>query len=107
MRNTIIALLIVAFPLSLFAQDFDKGSIAAQTGDFKTALKEWTFLAEQGNKAAQFNLGIMYHQGTGVPQDIGEAIKWYILAAEQGHADAQSNLGNIYMKNKESNFESI
>lgn len=74
MHNIIIALLIVAFPFPLFAQDFYKGLSAAQTGDFKTALKEWKPLAEQGDKTAQFNLGIMYHQGTGVPQDIGKPL---------------------------------
>ena len=33
MHNIIIALLIVAFPFPLFAQDFYKGLSAAQTGD--------------------------------------------------------------------------
>ena len=42
------------------------------------------------------NLGVMYRQGTGVPQDYKTAVKWYRLAAEQGNADAQSNLGTMY-----------
>ena len=48
--------------------DFDKGLIAAQNGDFATALREWTPLAEQGDASAQFNLGVMYRNGKGVPQ---------------------------------------
>jgi hypothetical protein len=35
------------------AQDFDKGLRAAQSGDYATALKEWTVLAEQGDAEAQ------------------------------------------------------
>jgi len=36
------------------------------------------------NAEEQFNLGLMYFQGEGVPQDYTEAAKWYRLAAEQG-----------------------
>ena len=46
--------------------------------------------AEQGDAAAQNNLGFMYINGEGVPQDYQEALKWYSLAAEQGHADANT-----------------
>ena len=76
--------------------DFDKGLDAAQSGDFATALREWKPLAEQGNASAQFNLGLMYRKGLGVPQDYKTAVKWYTLAAEQGYADAQYNLGVMY-----------
>ena len=78
------------------AQDFDKGLRAAQSGDFATALKEWTVLAEQGDADAQFNLGVMYANGNGVVQDYKEAVKWYRKSAEQGDADAQFNLGVRY-----------
>ena len=50
--------------------------------------------AEQGYARAQFNLGVMYDFGEGVPENDAEAVKWYRLAAEQGHADAQYNLAN-------------
>ena len=76
--------------------DFNKGLAAAQSGDFATALGEWRPLAEQGNAYAQFNLGRMYRQGLGVPQDYKIALKWFTLAAEQGIADAQTNLGVMY-----------
>ena len=49
--------------------DFEKGLAAAQSGDFATALREWTPLAEQGDPDAQYNLGVMYRNGNGVPQD--------------------------------------
>ena len=36
---------------------------------FATALREWEPLAEQGDAAVQFNLGILYRLGKGLPQD--------------------------------------
>jgi TPR repeat protein len=45
---------------------------------------------------AQFNLGLMYDDGKGVPEDDREAVQRYRLAAEQGNADAQGNLGIMY-----------
>ena len=76
--------------------DFQKGRTAAQRGDYATALREWTPLAEQGYASAQSNLGQMYRKGQGVPQDYKTAVKWWKLAAEQGLAGAQSNLGAMY-----------
>lgn len=86
----------MAFTTSVLAQDYDKGLAAAQSGDFATALKEWRPLAEQGNAEAQLNLGFMYSDGKGVPQDYAEVAKWYRMAAEQGYAGAQYNLGLRY-----------
>jgi len=53
--------------------------------------------AEQGDAEAQANLGFMYANGEGVPQDDVEAVKWYRKAAEQGYAKAQHNLGFMYL----------
>ena len=52
--------------------------------------------AEQGTAAAQFNLGGLYYDGEGVPQDYGEAVRWYRLAADQGYAAAQHLLAAMY-----------
>ncbi len=76
--------------------DIYKGVDAYISGDFATALREWRPLAEQGDAYAQNNLGLMYYEGEGVPQDDKTAVKWYTLAAEQGIADAQNNLGVMY-----------
>ena len=78
--------------------DFKKGLTAAQSGDFATALREWTPLAEQGNATAQYNLGLMFEKGRGVPQNYKTAVKWWKLAAQQGIARAQTNLGVMYEK---------
>ena len=95
---TRIALILIALLLAapVSAADFQKGSTAAQSGDFATALREWTPLAKQGDARAQYNMGVMYSKGQGVPQDYKIAVKWYRLAAKQGGASAQLNLGVMY-----------
>ena len=52
--------------------------------------------AEAGNEQAQFDLGVAYGKGQGVPRDSTEAAKWTRMAAVQGSAGAQYNLGNAY-----------
>ena len=92
-----------------FSADFQKGFDAYESGDYATALREWNPLAEKKGflsfiyskkdiMSAQYNLGVMYANGVGVPQDDKTAVKWYTLAAEQGHASAQYNLGVMYRK---------
>ncbi len=79
-----------------WSADFQKGLAAYESGDYATALREWTPLADQGYAAAQHNLGVIHGNGRGVPQDYKTAMKWYTLAAEQGQAKAQYNLGVMY-----------
>jgi len=77
---------------------FQEGYEAFSRGDYQTAIKEYRPLAEQGNRNAQYNMGLLYDFGNGVPQDHKEAHRWYEMAASQGHAEAQANLGVIYHK---------
>ena len=52
--------------------------------------------AEQGEKEAQYNLGVMYYSGDGVLQDYAKAFELFTKSAEQGNARAQFNLGVMY-----------
>ena len=79
------------------AADFDAGVEAYKLGDYATALPIFRQLADQGNAFAQYNLGLMYTRGEGVPQDYKEAVKWYRKAADQGQAKAQVSLGFMYL----------
>ena len=45
--------------------------------------------ADQGAADAQYNLGVMYGNGQGVPQDDVEAHKWSNLAASRVTGDEQ------------------
>ena len=53
-----------------------------------------------GRGSRPSNLGGMYDQGLGVPQDAAEAVGWYRRAAEQGVARAQYNLGGMYREGR-------
>ena len=64
--------------------------------DYEEAAKWFRRAAEQGYARAQLNLGRLYHDGDGVPQDDKEALGWARLAAEQGYAEAQFTLGLVY-----------
>jgi TPR repeat protein len=76
--------------------DFQTGLDAYQKGDYVTAAKEWRPLAEGGYASAQFNLGLLYLDGHGVPQNPVEAANWFRRAAEQDYTLAQHNLGAMY-----------
>ena len=95
-----ILLIALAISMPVFAQSGDAALEAAQKGDYATALSIWRPLAEQGNAAAQFNLGLMYEKGDGVEKDEQEAARWYYKAALQGHVGAQLNLGTLYDEGK-------
>lgn len=52
--------------------------------------------ANQGYAEGQFNLGNLYENGAGLPQNDNKAVEWYEKAAKQGHAEAQCFLGSYY-----------
>ncbi len=91
-----LAAVVVLVAAPAWPADFEAGWEAYQLGDYATALKEWRSLAELGRADAQYNLGVLYDNGEGVPEDYKEAVRWYRLAADQGYAKAQSNLGLMY-----------
>jgi len=91
-------ILCLLFWPALAQADFKAGKDAYDRRDYSTALKEWRPLADQGYANAQYNLGVLYEKGQGVPQDNAEAVRWWRLAAEQGVALAQANLGVMYYR---------
>jgi TPR repeat protein len=53
---------------------------------------KWFYLAaDQGRADAQSNLGSMYAEGEGVPQDFAQALMWFTLSAAQNHKDGVEN----------------
>ena len=70
-------LLAITLSSTVHADDFSDGYAAYKKGDYKTAMKLWKPMAEQGNASAQYYLGVMYANGFGVPEDDKQAVKWY------------------------------
>jgi TPR repeat protein len=58
--------------------------------------------AEQQFAPAQLELGRMYKNGEGVPEDLSEAHRWYIRAAESGGENYQLFLGASYFAGSDS-----
>src|SRR5262249_38253473 len=52
--------------------------------------------AEKGDAEAQYALGSLYANGTGVSRSLTKAAKWTHKAADQGHARAEYQLGWDY-----------
>jgi TPR repeat protein len=92
----LLVLLMCAAAVPAVAGPFEDGMAAYNRGDYATALRLLRPLANGGSTSAQYNIGIMYDKGQGVPQDYAAAIAWYRKAADQGHPTAQNNLGAMY-----------
>lgn len=64
--------------------------------DDSVEIDTWKADAEKGSLVAQSYLGVLYHQGKGVPKSYDEALKWFRKAAAQGDAVSQAMLGTMY-----------
>ncbi len=83
---------------NVFANGYNDGLLAAESGDYKTALQKWEPLAKQGDALAQFNLALLYHSGAGVAVDERKAVSWYHKAADNGYYYAQEYLAIGYQE---------
>jgi uncharacterized protein len=85
-------LAIIPIVLGLFAPAFagplEDADTAMKRRDYPTALRLIRPLADQGNATAQYNLGVFYDNGLGVPQDKVSAYMWFNLSAAQGKPGA-------------------
>ena len=75
---------------------FKLGVMYYEVQEDAQAIKWYIRAAERGHADAQLQLGRMYDNGEGVPQNHAQALQWYARAAEQGYGPAQYQLGNMY-----------
>ena len=93
MKALRIVLMALAFAsLQVYAED----ELTATRNTVNETLEQVKKVAEQGDAAAQYNLGLRYIDGRGVAKDAAEAAKWFRKAADQGNADGQFELGYLY-----------
>ena len=95
-RVFFVVFLVVACETVAAADSYEDALAAFMRKDYTVAARLFRPIAEQGNAKAQYNLGLIYDKGQGLPQDYQEALKWYRTAAEQGQVQAQNNLGAMY-----------
>ena len=69
----------------------------AKTNEEKAeAAKLFAQAAIGGHPGAQYSIGVMHYNGTGVAKDYAKAAEWFGRAAEKSNAAAQYNLGILY-----------
>jgi hypothetical protein len=61
-------------------------------GDYAGAIRLWRPLANAGDVNAEYNMGVMYDMGHGVPKNDVQAAAWYRKAADKGMGNAMINL---------------
>jgi hypothetical protein len=88
MRFIAVMILMLGFAASGAAGPSEDADAAMKRHDYKTALRLIRPLAEKGDANAQYNLGVFYDNGLGVPQDRIRAYMWLNLAAVQGREGA-------------------
>lgn len=81
-------LLVLSFAEPAAAGPLEDADAALKRRDYATAVRLNRPLAEQGNANAQYNLGVFYDNGLGVPQDKVRAYMWFNLSAAQGREGA-------------------
>lgn len=64
-------------------------------------------LAESGNVAAAFCVGLCYYEGFGTNKNPKEAIRWFTFSAERGDADAMYFLAGMYFEGLGTNIDRI
>lgn len=94
-----IIFVLIKFVSSItFANEKLKGYEALEDKDYKKALYYFSYDANLGDDQAQYNLGIMYKKGLGVPVNLNEAFSWFYLSANEGNILANYALGHSYLK---------
>jgi hypothetical protein len=66
---------------------FAKGVTAVRKDDYAFAINMYQVSASWAYKPAQYNLGVIYTKGEGVPEDKPLGLAWLALAAERGDKD--------------------
>lgn len=74
---------------SVCAEDCKDGMAAFGAGNYAKAMAVLQPLAVKGDDCAQYQLGEMYMQGTGVPADKAKALALFKQAAAKGNEKAK------------------
>lgn len=72
------------------------GIDAYVNGNYPAAYEQWLPLAQQGDRDALHNLGILFLEGRGVEQNTGQAVSLLERAAELGSVSSALELAGLY-----------
>jgi len=96
-RALAFLILVLGLVAPVAAAELDEAVAAARGGEYASALRRLSPLAEKGDARAQFDIGFMRAYGWGAQRNPAEALTWYRKAADQGLAVAQHFLGLAYV----------
>jgi len=82
-RLFLFQILFIFSTSSSYADVFEDALNALGDGKYDKAYNLWKPLAEKGNTAAQYYIGVMFANGQGVTRDYIQAYAWYSIAAEE------------------------
>ena len=78
--------------------DFDiKSDSRDLKSEFQKELDKWMLRSYEGDRDAQFKVGVLFANDQFGPPDYEQAAYWYRQAARQGHPLAQYNLGHQFL----------
>ncbi len=69
-----------------------RGDVAV---NIKTAAKWFEKAAQRGVVDSQYNLGVLFESGQGLPKNLTEAYVWYSIAAKQGDQFARKHIETL------------
>ena len=92
MRVLLTLMLSLGVPLAASA-DYALGLAAFERGDFATAEREFSALAQQGHPDSQYSLAMLYLKSE--PPEYARAIPWLEKSARRGLPDSQYMLGML------------
>ena len=81
-------------------EDLKRAVAAYNSGDYAKAVSLWEPHARQGNREAQYSMGVAFYEGKGASRDLDQAIAWFRKAADSGHPTAMFNLGVAYWEGR-------
>ncbi len=104
MKLNITLILLFCLSFTAFGQvadDFNRQSreLLAK-GDYKNAVPVLKEAAEAGSAEAQYNYGVCFEQGVGVPKNDSIANNWFLKSANQGWLDAQFKMAYSYFNGR-------
>jgi uncharacterized protein len=99
MRNfTLLIGFAILFATSAYGQDCKEGEAAYAAGNYAKATTILQPLVAKGDACAQYQLGEMYMQGKGVPEDKARALELFKKSAAQGNDKARLMAGFLDRK---------
>ncbi len=98
--GTLVFLVLTLFSTLSQGDNLERGIYELNRGEFHAAIEQFRPLVAEGYAPAQYQMGIVYQKGYGVPKDGMKALALFELAAQQNDSDAQFELALIYGEGK-------